>query len=296
VQDGEHVYYLSPDRTQVTRVISDMVRPNGIVGTSDGTTLYLADHGAGQIFTYTINTDGTLSNKYLFQSSGSDGMMLDVAGNLYITTLNKVQIYDAAGNLLKEIPTQENPTNITFAGTDGQVLFITARTMVYTVAMVEGNSTSTADGFTLTSPDLPAGGRLPMEYTCDGNASMLALDWSGAPAGTKSYAVIMHHVAGPEDIHWYLVLYNIPADVTSLPKDFSGIGTLGTNSVNDRTEYAPPCSKGPGDKTYTYTVYALSAEPQLSVPASQVNRAMLLDAIKDITLAHAEMSVVYARP
>ena len=161
---------------------------------------------------------------------------------------------------------------------------------------VETATSSKEDGFTLTSPDLPADGRLPAEYTCDGTSSTLALNWSGAPAGTAAYAVIMHHVASPTDIHWYWVVYNIPADVTSLPKNFTGIGTLGTNSVNDRTEYAPPCSKGPGDKMYTYMVYALSAQPQLSVPASQVTRAVLLDAIQNITLASAELQVVYARP
>jgi phosphatidylethanolamine-binding protein (PEBP) family uncharacterized protein len=74
----------------------------------------------------------------------------------------------------------------------------------------------------------------------------------------------------------------------------TGIGTLGTNSVNDRNEYAPPCSKGPGDKEYIYTVYALSALPEITT--SPVNRATLLDAIKDITLTSAELHVVYARP
>lgn len=155
------------------------------------------------------------------------------------------------------------------------------------------NATTTA--FVLTSPDIDASGRLPTEYTCDGASSTLALAWSGAPAGTQGYAVIMHHVAGPEDIHWYWVLYNLPVSVTSLAKNSTGIGTLGNNSVNGQTAYTPPCSKGPGDKTYTYTVYALSAQPQLSVPASKVDRATLLAAIKDITLASAELPVVYAR-
>jgi gluconolactonase len=50
VQAGEDVYYLSPDRQQVTRVIDDLVRPNGIVGTADGKTLYVADHGAGKTY------------------------------------------------------------------------------------------------------------------------------------------------------------------------------------------------------------------------------------------------------
>lgn len=149
--------------------------------------------------------------------------------------------------------------------------------------------------FTLTSPDVLDGGRLPVEYTCDGAGYTLALNWSGAPSGTKNFAVIMHHIA-PETIHWYWVLYNIPADVTGLPKNVNGIGVLGNNINNGLAEYSPPCSKGPGDKTYTYTVYALSAEPILSVPASQVSRAVLLEAINDLTLASAEMSVVYSRP
>ena len=150
-------------------------------------------------------------------------------------------------------------------------------------------------GFTLTSPDLPQDGRLPSEYTCDGASSSLALVWSGAPEGTQTFAVVMHHVASPEDIHWYWVVYGIPANVTSLAKNSSGVGTLGTNSVNGKQAYTPPCSKGPGDKSYTYTVYALSAQPQFSVPASKVTRAVLLDSIQGITLASAELKVVYAR-
>lgn len=136
VQDGEHVYYLSPDRSQVTRVISDMTRPNGLVGTADGKTLFVADHGAGQTFAYKVNSDGSLSEKRLFVSSGSDGMELDAAGNLYLAVPNLVQIYDASGNLLRAIPIPgENPTNFAFAGADGQTLFITARSKVFTTSL-----------------------------------------------------------------------------------------------------------------------------------------------------------------
>lgn len=303
VQQGEDVYYVTPDRGQVIRVVDDLVKPNGLEGTRDGKKLYVADWGANQTYVYDIDSDGSVSNRQLAVAGGSDGLALDPAGNLYLTTPDRVRIYDVSGKLLREIPIPENPTNVTFAGADGQTLFITARTVIYAVQMpvlasgaVDNSALPVSGGFTLTSPDLVDGGRLPVEYTCDGNAFTPALSWSAAPEGTKSFAVIMHHVAGPTDIHWYLVVYNIPADVTGLPKNFSGIGTLGVNSVNRSTEYSPPCSKGPGDKTYTFTVYALSAEPQLPVPASQVDRAVLLDAIKEITLASAEMSVVYARP
>ena len=135
---------------------------------------------------------------------------------------------------------------------------------------------------------------LPAEFTGDGVAASPPLEWTGAPAGTKSYALIMHHEA-PDQTKWYWILYNIPATVQSLPENVKGVGTLGTNSVNDRTEYAPPHSKGPGPKIYILTVYALSAPPQLTVPPSQVNREVLLAAIKDRTLGSAELQVIYTR-
>ena len=154
----------------------------------------------------------------------------------------------------------------------------------------------TASAFTLTSPDLLEGNRLPAEYTCDGAASTLALDWSSAPAETQSFVVIMHHVAMDNVIHWYWVLYDIPADVTSLPKNVSGVGLLGNNFNTGNAGYAPPCSQGPGDKIYTYTVYALSAQPQISLPAEEISREVMLAAIQNITLASAQLDVVYARP
>ena len=155
--------------------------------------------------------------------------------------------------------------------------------------------TSSNGTFMLHSSAVTEGGALPKEFTCDGSSATLPLSWNGAPEGTKSFAVIMHHIPGPNDSHWYWVLYDVPANVTSLEENSTGIGTLGNNSVNSKTEYAPPCSKGPGEKIYTYTVYALSAEPQLSVPASDVTRDVLLDAIKDITLASAALNVSYTR-
>jgi phosphatidylethanolamine-binding protein (PEBP) family uncharacterized protein len=175
---------------------------------------------------------------------------------------------------------------------------ITSESVSIPDAATEPTLTSAATpgiAFILTSPLVIEGGRLPIEYTCDGDGSTLPLDWSGAPAGTAGYAVMMHHVATPDDIHWYWVLYDIPADITSLPENVSGIGTLGNNVNNGLTEYSPPCSKGPGDKVYTYTVYALSAQPQLTVPATEVDRDTLLAAIQGITLASTELNVVYAR-
>ncbi|MEQ1839162.1 MAG: YbhB/YbcL family Raf kinase inhibitor-like protein, partial [Verrucomicrobiales bacterium] len=149
-------------------------------------------------------------------------------------------------------------------------------------------------GFILTSPDVAANGRLPMEYTGDGAGSTLPLTWSGAPAGTKSYALIMDHLAPANEMKSYWVMWNIPGTLTSLPKDAEGIGETGVG-FRGETGYEPPHSKGPGDKTYVLHLYALSAEPDLTVPASGVNREALLAAMDGRILATADLSVIYAR-
>ena len=155
--------------------------------------------------------------------------------------------------------------------------------------------TPTSNEFVLTSPDVVEAGNLPKDYTCDGTSATLPLAWKNAPAGTTSFAVVMHHIPGPGDSHWYWVLYNIPASVSSLAKNSQGVGTLGTNSINDRTEYSPPCSKGPGAKTYTYTIYALAKAPEFTVTADNVDRDTLLAAIADRTLGSATLNVIYSR-
>lgn len=149
--------------------------------------------------------------------------------------------------------------------------------------------------FALQSPSFAKGGQLPVEYTGDGAGVTPPLEWPAAPAETKSYAVIMHHIDPEGKTKWYWTLYNIPAEVRSLPKNVQGIGTLGNNSVNGKVGYAPPHSKGPGEKTYVLTVYALSAPLQLTVPASEVTRETLLAAMKGKILASSELPVVSAR-
>lgn len=133
-QDGEHVYYLSPDRNKLIRVIDDMVRPNGLIGTPDGKLLYVTDHGGRKTYKYSINADGTLSDKRLFAPEGSDGMALDNEGNVYLTT-NAVLVYDSSGNKTETIEVPEVPSNLCFGRGDNQTLYITARTSLYCLSM-----------------------------------------------------------------------------------------------------------------------------------------------------------------
>jgi len=124
VQGGEYVYYLAPDRATTSRVVTDMVRPNGLVGTPDGKTLYIADWGATNVFRYDINANGTLTNKTLFARVKCDGMTLDAEGNLYLCE-SAVLVYDSAGNPVEQIAVPERPTNLEFGGSDRKTLFIT---------------------------------------------------------------------------------------------------------------------------------------------------------------------------
>lgn len=94
----------------------------------------MADHGGKKTFVYTVNKDGTLSNKKLFAPEGSDGMTIDNQGNIYLTT-NAVAVYDKEGRKIETIEVPEGPANVTFGGKDKQTLFITARTSLYAIRM-----------------------------------------------------------------------------------------------------------------------------------------------------------------
>ncbi len=133
VQDVQGVYYLNP-KGKIIRVIDDFERPNGLIGTPDGKTLYVADIKAEKIWKYDIQMDGRLVNKTLFAPYGSDGMTLDNKGNVYLT-YDKIWVYDSDGVFIDEIETPERPSNVCFGGKKRNILFITARKSVYTLKM-----------------------------------------------------------------------------------------------------------------------------------------------------------------
>ena len=157
------------------------------------------------------------------------------------------------------------------------------------------SAASKAGSMVLRSPVVVAGAELPVEYTGDGAGISPPLEWSGAPAATQAFAVIMHHVDPEGRTKWYWTLYNLPAEQRALPANAQGVGVLGNNGINRRLGYAPPHSKGPGAKTYTLTLYALSAPLRLGVPPSEVNREVLLQAMQGLVLAEAELKFVSTR-
>lgn len=151
-------------------------------------------------------------------------------------------------------------------------------------------------GFALSSADV-ADGRLSIECTCDSKSAPRApaLAWGKPPEGTKAFAVVMHHITRDNDTHVYMVVANIPAAARELKSGDASVGTWGQNTVNRKNAYTPPCSQGPGEKTYTITLYALSAEAKLAAASTPLTRDALLAAIKDTTLATASVDVKYAR-
>ena len=135
-QDGEHVYFLSADRRRLVRVADDLRKPNGITGTPDGKTLFVADIDAGRTYRYDVALDGGLHRKTLACAHGSDGMTLDHEGNLYLTG-DGVAVFDKTGRQIEQIrvPGERWTANVSFGGKDRQTLFITASTGLYGVRM-----------------------------------------------------------------------------------------------------------------------------------------------------------------
>ena len=132
-QDGQDVYYLSPDHKKLTRVIDDLEQPNGIIGTPDGKRLYVADIKGNKTYTYRINADGTLSDKKIFVEMGSDGMTIDDEGDVYLVGKG-VTVFNSQGEKIDYIAIEKPWTgNITFGGKDKSKLFITASDSLYSI-------------------------------------------------------------------------------------------------------------------------------------------------------------------
>ena len=134
---------------------------------------------------------------------------------------------------------------------------------------------------------------LPVDYTCDGAGHSPPLAWSGVPDGTAALAVMATTLARDGE-KWNWVLFGLPSGTTGLEVDTT-LGTAGLTSDGPNLAWSPPCSQGPGAKVYTFTVYALSAAPELPASPRDVTGPVLTAAIAEITLGEAPLSVSYTR-
>lgn len=133
-QDVQGVYYLSP-AGKLALVEGELKQPNGLVGTPNGMTLYVADIGANKTYAYAVAEDGTLKDRKLFCEQGSDGMTLDDAGNVYLTGRG-VAVYDKGGKKVAQIDVPEGWTaNVCIGGKGNDTLFITASKGLYSIKL-----------------------------------------------------------------------------------------------------------------------------------------------------------------
>lgn len=151
--------------------------------------------------------------------------------------------------------------------------------------------------FALKSNAFPNNGAIPREYTCDDADLAPQLEWSGAPAGTKSFALVVDDPDAPDPkapkmvyVHW--VLYDIPPSVTSIPKG-GKLPAGARDGKNDwkRTGYGGPCPPI-GRHRYFFKLFALDAMlGDLKTPT----KADLLRAMERHVLSQTELMGTYER-
>ena len=139
--------------------------------------------------------------------------------------------------------------------------------------------------FRLTSPAFKHGETIPKVHTCEGKDPSPALDWSGAPPGTKSFALIMDDPDAPVGLWVHWVLYNIPGELSGLPENLPKTARVlggakhgaswGVDSFS-RTGYGGPCP--PPGKPHRYVFKLFALDKALGLPpgatASETAKAM----------------------
>jgi gluconolactonase len=143
--DFQGIYRFRPDKQELTLLIDDMERPNGLTFSPDERVLYVADSSERRLVkAFDVEANGTLTNGRVFAEIKSqypgnpDGMKVDVEGNLYVATAG-VWVFSEKGENLGIIKIPEIPANLAWGDNDWRSLFITARTSLYQINMnVEG--------------------------------------------------------------------------------------------------------------------------------------------------------------
>ena len=109
-------------------------KPNGIALSPDEHTLYVGSIDS-EVWKYVVAADGTVSNRTMFANTGSsDGMTIDCAGNLYVSS-GTVEVFAPDGKKLGDITLGGDPTNVAFGGPDRKTLYITAGSRLFSVRL-----------------------------------------------------------------------------------------------------------------------------------------------------------------
>lgn len=197
------VYLLRPDGT-VTRVVSGLYQPNGIIASKNGSKLYVgesssSDNSKKRWWVFPIQADGSVGSGSVFFQPVSppsyndpDGMTIDQWGNLYFCGMGGVWIVSPQGEQLEFISVPEFCSNVTFGGSDGKTLYITCQDKVYSLQMrVRGGTWA---GYLPSSDALIPKTTTPP--TIDGTADTM---WSAAYAYSMDN-VLLGSVSGDADL------------------------------------------------------------------------------------------------
>ena len=152
----------------------------------------------------------------------------------------------------------------------------------------------------LTSTSFAEGGAIPEQHTCEGDELSPHLAWTGAPPGTKSFALIVDDPDAPDPaaprmtwVHW--VLYDIPADVAEIVEDAdpADVPKGCRDGLNDwgRSGYGGPCPPV-GRHRYFHKLYALDT---LLGDLKYPKKAQLEKAMKGHVLAEAVLMGTYQK-
>jgi Raf kinase inhibitor-like YbhB/YbcL family protein len=164
-----------------------------------------------------------------------------------------------------------------------------------------------AQSLTLTSPDIPEGGTIASEqvitgFGCTGGNTSPALSWSGAPAGTRSFAVSMFDPDAPTGSgFWHWVVFNIPAGTTSFAKGAGDVKKklMPKGAIQSRTDFGTPGYGGPcppaGDKPHHYqiTVFAVDVDKLPFAKNHNASAAMVGFDLHFHTLAKATLTGLF---
>jgi gluconolactonase len=139
--DFNGVFRLTP-KGDLTALVKDFERPNGIAFSPDRKILYVADTAKRSLRAFDVKADGSLANDRVFAElqpwaaniqGGPDGMKVDVKGNVFATGPGGVWVFDKQGKRLGVIITPEVPANCGFGDADFKTLYMTSRTGLYRI-------------------------------------------------------------------------------------------------------------------------------------------------------------------
>ncbi len=150
--------------------------------------------------------------------------------------------------------------------------------------------------FALTSPACSSGSTIPSIYTADGLDISPPLEWSGAPPGTVTLALICDDPDAPGGTWTHWVLYGIPASATSLPEGIAGSVHLDDGSVQGLNSWGETGWRGPsppsGTHRYVFRLHALDTALQ---PDSSTTARDLREAMHGHILSSASLTGLYSR-